>query len=148
MAKVKKAQKGITATKDSTGYFKNEVKKATKNLSSKYDKPTSYSEISSASNKLAEASKNLKRQSQKGKPGYDANGFPLKKEKIGGKVRKAQAGLTVKSTKRVGPVDPKGAWTTVQKKTLAGDKTSVSLKKDKEQGATKMKMGGKMSKKK
>jgi len=52
------------------------------------------------------------------------------------------------SDKRVGPVDPKGAWTKVQEKTLAGAKGKASLKKDKELGATKMKMGGKMSKKK
>jgi hypothetical protein len=40
--------------------------------------------------------------------------------------------------KRVGPVDPKGAWTKVQEKTLAGAKGKASLKKDKQLGATKM----------
>ena len=41
--------------------------------------------------------------------------------------------------KRVGPIDPKGAWTKVQEKTLAGAKSGKpSLKKDKELGATKM----------
>ena len=67
--------------------------------------------------------------------------------KNGGKVKKAQAGLTA-SNKRVGPIDPKGAWTKVQEQTIAGKKTSVSLKKDKQLGATKMKSGGKMKKKK
>jgi len=67
--------------------------------------------------------------------------------KLGGKIKKAQAGLTA-SNKRVGPVDPKGAWTKVQEMTLAGKKTPVSLKKDKQLGATKMKSGGKMKKKK
>lgn len=67
--------------------------------------------------------------------------------KNGGKVKKAQAGLTA-SNKRVGPVDPKGAWTKVQEQTIAGKKTPVSLKKDKQLGATKMKSGGKMKKKK
>ena len=57
------------------------------------------------------------------------------------KVKKAQAGLKAPN-KRVGPVDPKGAWTTVQKQTIAGKKTPVSLKPDKELGATKMKKGG------
>ena len=52
------------------------------------------------------------------------------------------------SNKRVGPVDPKGAFTKVQKKTLAGAKGKASLVKDKQLGATKMKMGGKMTKKK
>jgi len=46
------------------------------------------------------------------------------------------------SDKRVGPVDPKGAFTKVQKKTLAGAKGKASLTKDKELGATKMRMGG------
>lgn len=67
--------------------------------------------------------------------------------KNGGKVKKAQAGLTA-SNKRVGPIDPKGAWTKVQEMTIAGKKTPVSLKKDKQLGATKMKSGGKMKKKK
>jgi hypothetical protein len=70
--------------------------------------------------------------------------------KNGGKVKKAQAGLTA-SNKRVGPIDPKGAWTKVQEMNLPprNVKTSVSLKKDKELGATKMmKSGGKMKKKK
>jgi len=52
------------------------------------------------------------------------------------------------SNKRVGPVDPKGAFTKVQKKTLAGAKGKASLTKDKQLGATKMaKCGMKMSKK-
>ena len=50
------------------------------------------------------------------------------------------------SNKRVGPVDPKGAWTKVQEKTLAGSKGKASLKKDKELGATKMKKGGMVKK--
>ena len=53
------------------------------------------------------------------------------------------------SNKRVGPVDPKGAFTTVQKRTLAGAKGKASLTKDKQLGATKMaKSGAKLSKKK
>ena len=53
------------------------------------------------------------------------------------------------SNKRVGPVDPKGAFTAVQKKTLAGAKGKASLTKDKQLGAIKMtaKCGTKMSKK-
>jgi hypothetical protein len=58
------------------------------------------------------------------------------------KIKKAQAGLKA-SNKRVGPVDPDGAWTKVQEMTLAGKKTPVSLKKDKELGATKMAKDGK-----
>jgi hypothetical protein len=64
-----------------------------------------------------------------------------KKYKSGGSLTGLKAG-----TKRVGPVDPKGAYTKVQKKTLAGAKGKASLVKDKQLGATKMKSGGKMGK--
>jgi hypothetical protein len=50
------------------------------------------------------------------------------------------------SNKRVGPVDPNGAFTKVQKKTLAGAKGKAHLVKDKQLGATKMKAGGKVKK--
>ena len=63
------------------------------------------------------------------------------------RIKKAQAGLTA-SNKRVGPVDPTGAWTRVQEENLPpiNKKTAVSLTKDKQQGATKMKRGGKIGK--
>ena len=51
------------------------------------------------------------------------------------------------SNKRVGPVDPKGAWTKVQEKTLAGAKGKAKLTPDKQLGATKMKRGGMIKKK-
>lgn len=68
-------------------------------------------------------------------------------------VKKMQAGGVTKSEKRVGPVDPNGAYTKVQERNLppVNVKTSVSLKKDKELDATpierkqagaKMKNGG------
>lgn len=53
------------------------------------------------------------------------------------------------STKRDKGIDPKGAWTKVQEKTLAGAKGKASLTKDKQLGATKMaKKGMRISKKK
>lgn len=71
-------------------------------------------------------------------------------QKYGGDVDMMQAGGVVKSQpKRVGPVDPNGAYTKVQERTLAGKKAAApKLTKDKELGATKMKKGGKVSKKK
>jgi hypothetical protein len=59
-------------------------------------------------------------------------------------IKKAQAGLKA-STKRVGPVDPNGAWTKVQEMNLPprNVKTKVSLTKDKQLGATSMAKGGK-----
>ncbi len=68
--------------------------------------------------------------------------YQKKKMKNGGSLTGLKA-----SNKRVGPVDPKGAFTKVQKKTLAGAKGKASLTKDKQLGATKMaKSGAKMSK--
>jgi hypothetical protein len=60
------------------------------------------------------------------------------------KIKKAQAGLKA-SNKRVGPIDPQGAWTKVQEMNLPprNVKTKVSLTKDKEQGATSMAKDGK-----
>jgi len=73
--------------------------------------------------------------------------FELRKKKMknGGSLTGLKA-----SNKRVGPIDPKGAFTKVQKKTLAGAKGKASLTKDKELGATKMtaKATKKVSKKK
>lgn len=71
-------------------------------------------------------------------------------KKYGGSVDMMQAGGVVKSQpKRVGPVDPDGAYTKVQERTLAGKKSPApKLTKDKELGATKMKKGGKVHKKK
>lgn len=67
----------------------------------------------------------------------------------GGRIKKAQAGLNA-SGKRVGPVDPNGAWTKVQMMNLPprNVKTKVSLTQDKEQGATSMtaKRGKKIAK--
>lgn len=67
-----------TPTQDSTAYYRKEVKKATKNLADSYSKANPYPVISAASNRLAAANKNLERQGRKGKPGYDAMGFPKK----------------------------------------------------------------------
>jgi len=63
---------------------------------------------------------------------------------------KMQAGGVVKTQpKRMGPIDPNGPYTIVQERTLRGDKVAApKLVKDKELGATKMKKGGKVSKKK
>lgn len=61
------------------------------------------------------------------------------KFKAGGRIKKAQAGLNA-SKKRVGPVDPQGAWTKVQEMNLPprNIKTKAVLKKDIQQGATSM----------
>jgi hypothetical protein len=67
-----------------------------------------------------------------------------KAERAEKKVPKAQAGLKA-SNKRVGPVDPNGAWTKVQEMNLPprNIKTKASLTEDKQLGATKMAKEGK-----
>ena len=86
-----------------------------------------------------------------GKPISSPDYKPSKRKyKTGGMISKMRnggslSGLTA-STKRDNGTDPKGAFTKVQKKTLAGAKGKASLTKDKQLGATKMKMGGKMKK--
>lgn len=59
------------------------------------------------------------------------------------KIKKAQAGLT--APQKFAP-RKKGAWITVQDENLppVNKKTKVSLTRDKELGATKMKKGGKV----
>jgi hypothetical protein len=76
------------------------------------------------------------------RPGMKKGGVVKKKMKNGGSLTGLKA-----STKRVGPVDAKGAWTKVQEKTLKGAKGKASLTRDKELGATKMKRGGMIKKK-
>lgn len=71
------------ATKDSTAYYS----KAADNWLhlAKIDFP--YGPISKGYiNKAVENSENVLRQSRKGKPGYDKNGFPIKK-KVGGSIK-------------------------------------------------------------
>lgn len=60
-------------------------------------------------------------------------------------TKKMQAGGVTKSIKRVGPVDPEGAYTKVQERNLPPQnvKTKVSLTKDKQLGATSMAKDGK-----
>ena len=74
---------------------------------------------------------------------YKKGGAVKKKMKNGGSLSGLKA-----SNKRVGPVDPKGAFTKVQKKTLKGAKGKATLTKDKQLGATKMAKSGMSVKKK
>jgi hypothetical protein len=89
----------------------------------------------------------------KSKTKRDEYGFDERPDRNGGTHKKKMknggslSGLKA-STKRVGPVDPKGAFTKVQKKTLAGAKGKASLTKDKQLGATKMAKKGMSIKKK
>ena len=151
MATIKKAQNG-TKTKDSTDYFKSRAAEAVfergrtrdKNIINKSSASKKSQDDKNAVDKINNLNNSVNRQSKKGKPGYDANGFPLKKKmKNGGSLSGLKA-----FNKRDKGVDPKGAFTKVQKKTLAGAKGKASLTKDKQLGATKMAKKGMSIKKK
>ena len=79
----------------------------------------------------------------KKQPKVDKYGFDTRPDRNGGTHKKKMrnggslSGLKA-SNKRVGPVDPNGAFTKVQERTLAGAKGKASLTKDKQLGATKM----------
>jgi hypothetical protein len=75
--------------------------------------------------------------------GLKHGGVVKKKMRNGGSLSGLRA-----SNKRVGPIDPKGAFTKVQKKTLRGAKGKAKLTKNKQLGATKMAKRGISIKKK
>jgi hypothetical protein len=82
---VKKAQMGksVKPTADSTAYYKKVESDAYESAARNMNSPK-YSE--QAFKRAGQAGKDVDRQSKKGKPGYDANGFPLKK-KNGGMIK-------------------------------------------------------------
>lgn len=155
MAKmIKKAQNGTTTTKttirpgattDSADYFMKKSEKFS-DMALKQAMVKDFNGMNKYGKIGRKAIDDMIRQSHKGEKGYDKNGYPVKKKmKNGGSLTGLKA-----SNKRVGPVDPKGAYTKVQERTLANKKSpKVSLTKDKQLGATKMaKSGAKLSKKK
>ena len=76
--------------------------------------------------------------------GLKKGGVVKKKMRNGGSL----SGLTA-SNRRDKGIDPKGSWTKVQEKTLAGARSKAKLTPDKQLGATRMaKRGMKISKKK
>ena len=101
---VKKAQMGksVKPTADSTAYYDKQAKtefanwkkeRATTNKEIAYNKKLTSQQLENMQSKekayykkANEAQDNSLRQSRKGKPGYDANGFPLKK-KNGGMIK-------------------------------------------------------------
>ena len=84
--KVKKAQKGTEVTADSTAYLKKDIKMYSdlEMVHAKYGNKKAADEAMQQSKK---ARIDLTRQSKKGKRGFNANGFPIKK-KTGGAVKK------------------------------------------------------------
>jgi len=123
MAKVKKAQKGIKASPDSTDYYKRLSKsyfdKANKSINAPWGGRPLREQLEERSAKEDEyykkafkAMDNQLRQSRKGKPGYDANGFPIKK-RSGGKLTTAKGGKQM--LKRAdGSVSQRGLWDNIR----------------------------------
>jgi hypothetical protein len=127
--RVKKSEKGsqIKPTADSTGYYSRKLLK-------------SYGEKDFAGAK--KASDAVARQSKKGKPGYDANGFPIKKKmKDGGSLKPVDAGKNPGLAKLPKPVRNKMGYQKDGGKLKA--KAGVSVKKKAMGGAKMMKDGGK-----
>ncbi len=140
--KVKKYQKSgppIKATSDSTGYYRNKVKdvsgrilKEIPNLPlGKSSDPKEGQKMRDLVSEKKKLISNQLRQSKKGKPGYDANGFPIKKNKTGGKVTTAKNGKQM--LKRAdGSVSQRGLWDNIRANKGSGKKpTAQMLKQEK-----------------
>jgi hypothetical protein len=121
---IKKAQNGITKYSDPKPLF---------------DKIEKTKDSISTARKKLDATKAIKDKALKS----NMNKIKTMKMKNGGSLTGLKA-----STKRDNGIDPKGAFTKVQKKTLAGAKGKASLTKDKQLGATKMAKRGMSIKKK
>lgn len=164
---IKKAQTGIAVDNTSTGKKRNVIadlkqdnKQTTQNAYNKYKSSTlkwadDVVQSARAAGKDDErkyqmydaASKVSRKQADDASTNYSNSKKNPRFKNLNMKNGGSLTGLKA-SNKRVGPVDPKGAFTKVQKKTLAGAKGKASLTKDKQLGATKMaKCGTKMSKK-
>ena len=125
---VKKAQNGTKATKDSTQYFKNE-KELRLDLAinqSKFGLPKASKENAK---KAVQAINDGARQAYKGKPGFDANGYP--KKKMGGMIKRAD-----------GSTSQRGLWDNIRANKGSGKKpTSEMLKQEKKIKAKKAEEG-------
>jgi hypothetical protein len=122
---IKKAQNGVKATKDSTAYFSNKatnlisntirkdknsaIRKGSKNAMTDPTVKQDYKD-------LASANENRDRQKLKGKPGYDANGFP--KKKAGGMIKRAD-----------GSTSQRGLWDNIRKNKGSGKKPTAAMLK-------------------
>jgi len=118
MKKLKKAQNGTKATKDSTKYFKDE-KELRYDLAITQAKFGLPKQAKENEKKRVQAINNGARQAYKGKPGFDANGYP--KKKMGGMIKRAD-----------GSSSPRGLWDNIRANKGSGKKpTSAMLKQEK-----------------
>lgn len=102
---LKKAKNGTTvkSTPDSTSYYRNKAIQATsdQDFAANFGNRSAYSKAVKAE---AKANENKARQANKGKAGYDANGFPIPKiksaSKNASKLGAKKTGGMVKSKKK------------------------------------------------
>jgi len=122
--KVKKAQGGIKATSDSTKFYKDQEKSyRTLSKSEKGDTEVSKFNKDFFDRAAGKAVSDQLRQYHKGSSGYDANGFPIKKKKSGGKVMMKRAD---------GSVSQRGLWDNLRAAKGSGKKpTAQMLKQEK-----------------
>lgn len=121
---IKKAQKGIKATADSTKYYKDQEKSyRTLSKSEKGDTEVSKFNKDFFDRAAGKAVSDQLRQYHKGSSGYDANGFPIKKNKSGGKVMIKRAD---------GSTSQRGLWDNIRANKGSGKKpTAQMLKQEK-----------------
>lgn len=128
---IKKAQRGVIATADSSGYFKKQADSLLNSSNSKYSKGD-FKGGKKDSNKSIKALYDVYRQSEKARPGKDANGFPIKKNKTGG-VTKAKDGKWIQKAinpKHKGYCTPETKATcTPKRKALAHTLRKMAKKK-------------------
>ena len=128
MAKKKapKAQSGIkkSASADSSDYFFNKSKVDSRKFFGLNKKKGPFNkETEEASNEYVNTLKSLSRQNKKGKPGYDKDGFPVKKQKSGGKTMLKRAD---------GSYSQRGLWDNIRAAKGSGKKpTAAMLKQEK-----------------
>jgi len=107
MARIKKAQRGTKATADSTAHYDKLSKKYFDEVNSVINAPYGgrllkeeleerLKKEKTLMNKGFEAQNNSLRQIRKGKPGYDKNGFPIKKQRSGGKIKPKASNVSKK----------------------------------------------------
>lgn len=126
--KVKKAQTGTTEkpTKDSTGIYQRRM------LSDMDIAFRSSGKLKDIYNKkVTQDVSDLNRQSKKGKPGFDANGFPIPKKRkaaAGAKLTKAKAGKEM--IKRAdGSTSQRGLWDNIRAAKGSGKKPTAQMLK-------------------
>lgn len=129
MKAIKKAQNGAK-TADSTAYFQKQAKENFQKASDRYSysNPEIRKKASEYTNKAIQAQKDELRQSNKGKPGYDKNGFPIKKKKAKSGATIAKDGKWMqKVSKSIEKRGTKGKCTPITKKGCSGKAKTLAL---------------------